>query len=116
LYYGSPFLRLVIEGSTPLIIASFSIKKSTLNDGVVVITILPLSEREAVETTRSLKPLSLKALLIRLRKEIEENFSADGLSVCRRVYLLEVANLLCSFGFFAFTVENLELVAPALFL
>ena len=49
-------------------------KKSTLNRGVVVITILPRSEKEVVETTRSLKPFSLKALLIRLRKEIEENF------------------------------------------
>ena len=94
MYYGSPFLRLVIEGSTPLITALFSIKKSTLNDRVVVITILPLSKREAVETTRSLKPFSLNALLIQLYKEIEENFSADGLSVYRRVHLLEVANLL----------------------
>ena len=87
-----------------------------MNSRVVVITILLRSEREAVETTRSLKPFSLKALLIRLRKEIEENFSADGLSVYRRVHLLEGANLLCSFGFLAFTVENLELVALALFL
>jgi len=116
LYHGSPFLRLVIEGSTPLIIASFSIKKSTLNDGVVVITILLRREREAVETTRSLKPFSLKAVLIRLRKEIEENFVADGLSVYKRVYLLEGASLLDSFSFLAFSVENLELVAPALFL
>ena len=94
MYYGSSFLRLVIKGSTPLITALFSIKKSTLNDGVVVITILPLSKREVVEITRSLKPFSLNVLLIRLRKEIKENFSADGLSVYRRVYLLEVANLL----------------------
>jgi len=87
-----------------------------LNDGVVVITILLRREREAVETTRSLKPFSLKAVLSRLRKEIEENFVADGLSVYRRVYLLEGANLLSSFSFLAFTVENLELVALALFL
>ena len=73
-------------------------------------------EREVVETTRSLKPFSLKAVLIRLRKEIEENFVADGLSVYRRVHLLEGASLLDSFGFLAFTVENLELVAPAPFL
>ena len=86
-----------------------------MNDGVVVITILPLSKKEVVETTKSLKSFSLKALLIRLRKEIKENFLADGLSVYRRVYLLEVANLLCSFSFFTFTIENLELVALALF-
>ena len=65
-----------------------------LNNKVVVITILPLSEREVVETTRSLKPFSLKALLIRLRKEIKENYLTNSLSVYRRVYLLEVANLL----------------------
>ena len=116
LYQGSPFLRLVTKGSTPLITASFSIKKSTLNRGVVVITILPRSKREVVETTRSLKPFSLKALLIRLHREIEENFQADSLSVYRRVYLLEGANLLCSLSFLAFTIENLELVALALFL
>ena len=94
----------------------FSIKKSTLNNRVVVITILLQREREAVETTRSLKPFSLKAVLIRLRKEIEENFVADGLSVCRRVHLLEGASLLDSFSFLAFSIENLELVALALFL
>ena len=49
-------------------------------------------------------------------KEIKENFSADGLSVYKRVHLLEVANLLWSFSFFTFTIENLELVALALFL
>ena len=87
-----------------------------MNVGVVVITILPRREREAVETTRSLKPFSLKAMFIRLRKEIEENLEADGLSVYRRVHLLEGANLLNSFSFLAFSVENLELVAPALFL
>ena len=70
------------------------IKKSTLNNKVVVITILPLSKREVVEITRSLKLFSLKALLIQLYKEIKENFLADGLSVYKRVYLLEVANLL----------------------
>ena len=94
MYYGSPFLRLVIKGSTPLIIALFSIKKSTLNNRVVVITILPLSKREVVETTKSLKPFSLKVLLIQLYKEIKENFLANGLSIYRKVYLLEVANLL----------------------
>ena len=87
-----------------------------MNDRVVVITILLRREKEAVETTRSLKPFSLKAVLSRLRKEIEENFVADGLSVYRRVHLLEGANLLSSFGFLAFTIENLELVALALFL
>ena len=63
-----------------------------LNDKVVVITILPLSKREVVETTRSLKPFSLKVLLIRLYKEIKENFLVNSLSVYKKVYLLEVAN------------------------
>ena len=94
----------------------FLIRKSTLNNRVVVITILLQSKREVVETTKSLKPFSLKAVLIRLRKEIKENFIADGLSVYRRVYLLEGANLLSSFSFLAFTIENLKLVALALFL
>ena len=95
----------------------FLIKKSTLNDKVVVITIFLRSKREVVETTRSLKPFSLKALLIQLYKEIEENLEADSLSVYRRVHLLEKASLLNSFSLLAFTIENLELVlALALFL
>jgi len=87
-----------------------------LNDRVVVITILLRREKEVVETTKSLKPFSLKVVLIRLHKEIEENFVADGLSVYKRVYLLEGASLLNSFSFLAFSIENLELVALALFL
>ena len=95
----------------------FLIRKSILNDRVVVITIFLRSKREVVETTRSLKPFSLKALLIRLRKEIKENLVADSLSVYKRVYLLEKAGLLNSFSLLAFTIENLELVlALALFL
>ena len=73
LYQGSPFYRLIIKGSTPLIIACFSIKKSALNSGVILTIILPFILREIVDIIRFIIPLVLKALLIKLRITKGEN-------------------------------------------
>src|ERR1700710_873907 len=98
LYQDSPFLRLVKKGNTPLIIVLFCSKNSELNSGVVLTTIFPLIDRETIETTSPCIPFLLNAELSKLRiasglKELACTFCA-----CRRVHLLERANLLGPFS------------------
>ena len=56
-------------------------------------TILPLREIDTVEMTSSLIPLSLKARFKALRVFILEKVSAWTFRACKRVHLLERANL-----------------------
>jgi len=74
--------------------ASFSIKNSALNSGVVVTIILPFWLKETVEITGFTIPLALKALLIKLRIAKGEKSLAWTFRACRRVHLLERADLL----------------------
>src|ERR1700710_3107061 len=98
LYQDSPFLRLVKKGNTPFIIVLFYSKNSELNSGVVLTTIFPLIDKETVETTSP-------CILFLLNTELSKLYIASGLKelaytfcACRRVYLLERANLLGPFG------------------
>src|ERR1700710_3279087 len=94
LYQDSPFLRLVKKGNTPLIIVSFCSKNSELNSGVVLTTIFPLIDRETVETTSPCIPFLLNAELSKLCIASRLKELACTLCACKRVYLLERANLL----------------------
>ena len=68
-----------------------------LNSGVVLTTIFPLIDKETVETTSPYIPFLLNTELIRLRiaKALKE--LACTLCACKRVHLLERANLLGPF-------------------
>ena len=74
--------------------ASFLIKNSALKSGVVVTVIFPFWLRETVEITGFTTPLALKALLIKLRIANGEKSLAWTFRACKRVHLLDRADLL----------------------